>query len=162
MYRGTTTRLRLRTGLLDLRIGDADFLGDLERFPKPLAAPSPLKDFSFPRLLILLSLSSLLLGGLSLSNLSLRLPLGRPVKSKYGFYYPIRPNGIPHSYQLDQSISILRVVGWNFFTFIQNLIEHCQQTVENLIRRCILQCLHCFFLCTTKRKQNLYRLPFNP
>ena len=85
MYRGTTTLLRLRTGLLDLRIGDADFLGDLERFPKPLGAPSPLNDFSLPRLLIL-SRSSRLLGGLSLSNLSLRLPLGRPVKSQYGFY----------------------------------------------------------------------------
>ena len=82
MYRGTTTLLRLRTGLLDLRIGDADFLGDLERFPKPpVGAPSPLKDFSFPRLFIL-SRSSRLLGGLSLSNLSLRLPLGRPVKSQ--------------------------------------------------------------------------------
>ena len=113
MYRGTTTLLRLRTGLLDLRIGDADFLGDRERFPKPVGAPSPLKDFSFPRLLIL-SLSSRLLGGLSLSNLSLRLPLGRPVKDNMIFINPLRPNGIPHSYQLDQSISILRVVGWNF------------------------------------------------
>ena len=26
--------------------------------------------------------------------------------------YPFMPNGIPHCYQLDQTISILRVVGW--------------------------------------------------
>ena len=27
---------------------------------------------------------------------------------------PYKLNGISHSYQLDQSISVLRVVGWNF------------------------------------------------
>ena len=30
----------------------------------------------------------------------------------------------PHLYQLEQSISVLRVVGWYFFHFIQILIEH--------------------------------------
>ena len=35
---------------------------------------------------------------------------------------PFKRNEISHSYQLDQSISILRVVG--FFIFIQILIEH--------------------------------------
>ena len=30
---------------------------------------------------------------------------------------PFKPNGIFHCYQLDQTISILRVVGW-YFTFL--------------------------------------------
>ena len=37
---------------------------------------------------------------------------------------PIKPNGIPHSYHLDQSISVLRVVGWYFsvwFKFYKNI-----------------------------------------
>ena len=32
---------------------------------------------------------------------------------------PFKRNGISHYYQLDQSITILRVVGWYFFIFIQ-------------------------------------------
>ena len=38
---------------------------------------------------------------------------------------PFKPNGISHCYQLDQSISILRVVGWYFtflFKFQQNIL----------------------------------------
>ena len=31
---------------------------------------------------------------------------------------PFKPNGISHSYQLDQSIYILRVVGWYFSFFL--------------------------------------------
>ena len=30
---------------------------------------------------------------------------------------PFKPNEIPHSYQLDKSISVLRVVGW-YFSFL--------------------------------------------
>ena len=37
---------------------------------------------------------------------------------------PFMPNGISHSYQLDHSIFVLRVVGWYFFIFIQILIGH--------------------------------------
>ena len=37
---------------------------------------------------------------------------------------PFQPNGISCSYQLGQSISVLRVVGWYFFIFIQILIQH--------------------------------------
>ena len=39
---------------------------------------------------------------------------------------PFMPNGFPYAYQLDQSISVIRVVAcWVvFFIFIQILIEH--------------------------------------
>ena len=37
---------------------------------------------------------------------------------------PFKPNGIPHSYKLDQSVSVLRFAGVVFFIFIQILIEH--------------------------------------
>ena len=36
---------------------------------------------------------------------------------------PFKLNGISHSYQMDQSISVLRLVGKVFFIFIQKLIE---------------------------------------
>ena len=35
-----------------------------------------------------------------------------------------KPTGISHRYQLEQSISVLRDVGWYFFIFIQILIEN--------------------------------------
>ena len=34
--------------------------------------------------------------------------------SKLTYFYPFMPNGIARSYQLDQSISVLMVVGWCF------------------------------------------------
>ena len=37
---------------------------------------------------------------------------------------PFTPNEVPHRYQLEQSISVLRYAGWYFFIFIQILIEH--------------------------------------
>ena len=37
---------------------------------------------------------------------------------------PVMSNGISQSYQLNQSISVLRVVGWCLFIFIQILIEY--------------------------------------
>ena len=45
------------------------------------------------------------------------------------------PNGIPHCYELDESISNFRVVGGIFLFFIQTKRNFCKQTVENLIRR---------------------------
>ena len=50
--------------------------------------------------------------------------LRKQVFSRRGPYYlkkimfnPFKPNGISHSYQLDQSISVFRVVGW-YFSFL--------------------------------------------
>ena len=37
-----------------------------------------------------------------------------------------KPNGISHFYKLDQSISVLRVLGWYFFLFIQFFKLHFQ------------------------------------
>ena len=36
--------------------------------------------------------------------------------------YPFKPNGFSNSYQLDQSIFIIRVVGW-YFSFFKIFIE---------------------------------------
>ena len=53
---------------------------------------------------------------------------------------PFKPNGISLHYQLDQSISILRVVLWYFFHFYSNFNRtFCKQTVETLIRCHILR-----------------------
>ena len=40
--------------------------------------------------------------------------------SKKQFINPFMPGGISHCYQLDQSISVLRVVGW-YFSFFNNI-----------------------------------------
>ena len=54
-------------------------------------------------------------------------------------FNPFKQNGIFHYYQLDQSVSVLLVVGWYFSIFIQFLITTFRkQTVENLIRCYIL------------------------
>ena len=37
---------------------------------------------------------------------------------------PFKPSGISHCYQLEQSFSFLRVVGWYFTFYIQISIEH--------------------------------------
>ena len=50
---------------------------------------------------------------------------------------PFMPNVFSHPYQLEESISNFRVVGWYFsflFIFSRNF---CKQTVDNLIRRCV-------------------------
>ena len=42
-----------------------------------------------------------------------------------GEFNPFKMNGISHSYQLDQSISILRVIRWYFlilFKFLKNIL----------------------------------------
>ena len=70
-------------------------------------------------------------------------------------FNPFKPNRISHCSQLDQSISVLRVVGWYFSFFFSNFKRNfCKQTSENLIRRRILRrliwfCTVCW--CSTKR-----------
>ena len=55
-------------------------------------------------------------------------------------FLPFKPNGISNSYQLDQSISVFRILGGGFFHFHSNFnISLCKQTVETLIRRRVLQ-----------------------
>ena len=74
---------------------------------------------------------------------------------------PFKPNGVSHSSPMDQSISVLRIVSgmflfdWNFKT------TFCVQTVDTLIRRCVLRRLIWIcnvFLCATKRTLGLYGL----
>ena len=51
---------------------------------------------------------------------------------------PFKLNGISHSYQMDQSIFILRLLGCTFIFYL-NFHRSCtQQTVEILIRRRVL------------------------
>ena len=70
-------------------------------------------------------------------------------------------NGISYCYQLDQSISVLRVDGWYFiFIFYSNFKRNlCLQTAENLIRRRVLRRLFWFCTvcqCPTKTTLGLY------
>ena len=73
------------------------------------------------------------------------------------------PNGIPLFYQLDRSISVLRVVallGGIFYFHSNSNRTFCKQTVETLIRRRIL-CqiwVSTVCLCPTKRTLGLYGL----
>ena len=76
---------------------------------------------------------------------------------------PFMPNGISHCYQLDQPISVFKGCLAVFFDFIQILMEHSvyKQTVETLIRRCIVRRLvwvSTVCLCPTKRTLGLYEL----
>ena len=54
-------------------------------------------------------------------------------------FYPFKPNGISNSYQLDQSISVLRILGGIFHFYSNFNLSLCKQTVETLIRRRVLQ-----------------------
>ena len=47
----------------------------------------------------------------------------KPDHCTAGIFNPFKAKGMSHSYHLDQSISVLRVVGW-YFSFNQILIEH--------------------------------------
>ena len=80
----------------------------------------------------------------------------------FSFINPFMPNGISLSYQLDQSISVLKSCWEVLFIFIQILIRaFCKQTVETLIRHRILWCLIwvcTVCLCPTKRMLGLYGL----
>ena len=80
-------------------------------------------------------------------------------------FNPFKPNGISLYYQLDQSISVLRVVRCFFSLFFQFSIEHSdgKQTEENLIRGRILRrqiwyCTTC--LCPIKKRLGLYILRY--
>ena len=48
---------------------------------------------------------------------------------------PFLSNGIPHSYQLDLSISVLRVLGGIYHFHSNSNRTSCKQTAETLIRR---------------------------
>ena len=55
------------------------------------------------------------------------------------------PNGISHCCQLDQSISILRVVGWQFYfysIFDGTLCKQTDQTPRFVASDLGLRCLH--------------------
>ena len=56
-------------------------------------------------------------------------------------FNPFTPNGISHSSQLDQSIFVLRGVGWHFSFLFKFNRTFCKQTVDTLIRRRVLLCL---------------------
>ena len=63
---------------------------------------------------------------------------------------PFMPNGIFHCYELDESISNFRVVGW-YFSLLSNFKRNsCKQTVENLVRRRTLWRLHCLLMSHKK------------
>ena len=48
-------------------------------------------------------------------NLEAELSRGRsPLRCVCTKFNPVKPNGISFSYLLDQSISVLRIVGWYF------------------------------------------------
>ena len=72
---------------------------------------------------------------------------------------PFMPNGIPLSYKLDQSITVLRLLG-GIFHFYSNFVRtFWKQTVETLVRRRVLRrliwvCTVC--LCPTKKTLGLY------
>ena len=79
----------------------------------------------------------------------------------YFFLNPFKPNGTSRSYQLNQSSSILRVVGlyFSFYSHFNRTLN--KQTVEALIRcpkmwRLVWVCTVCILL--TKRTPGLYGL----
>ena len=71
-------------------------------------------------------------------------------------FYPFKSNEIFHSYQLDQFIAILSVVGWCFYLNKQLKPDQMLYVVASDLG---LHCLHLF----QKRKIGLYGLiPFKP
>ena len=83
----------------------------------------------------------------------------------FASFNPFMWNGISHCYQLNQSISILRNVGWYFSLPSYFGRPFCKQTVNTLIRHCVLRrlvwaCTVC--LCPTKRTLGLYGLKHLP
>ena len=52
---------------------------------------------------------------------------------------PIKPNENSQSFQLDQSISVLRVVEWYFHCYSNFNRTLCKQTVDTLIRHHVLR-----------------------
>ena len=107
----------------------------------------------------------LVLPGTSIKNVLTKLLRQRKALITFILFNPFMPNGISHCYLLDQSFSVLRVVGWIFFHFYSNLDRIIwKQTLETRIRvdrRCILRSL--VWVCTvcippTKRMLGLYGL----
>ena len=84
-----------------------------------------------------------------------------------GIFNPFKPNGISHSYHLDQSISVLIVAG-GIIIFLYSSFNKtiCKQihVVETLIRRRVLRRLFWVYavcpihVCPIKRIQGLYGL----
>ena len=73
-------------------------------------------------------------------------------------FNPFMPNKFSRPYQLDESISNFRVVGWYFHFYSNFKRNFCKQTVENLIRRHVLRCLIWFCTvcrCPTKKDARL-------
>ena len=60
--------------------------------------------------------------------------LNHKITSNKSHFKPIKPNGISHSYQLDQSISVLRVVDGIFQLYSNFSRTFCKQKVETLLR----------------------------
>ena len=50
-----------------------------------------------------------------------------------------KPNGISLNFQLDQSISVLRVARWHFSFLFNFQSKFCKQTVESLIKCLVLR-----------------------
>ena len=102
-----------------------------------------------------------------MSRPAIWLPIYRRILIR--FLNPFKPNGISHSYQVDQSISVLKgcwVCGVSFFSNFSRIF--CEQAVETLIRHRVLRRLIWVFtvcICPTKRMQGdngltYYRLHF--
>ena len=82
-------------------------------------------------------------------------------KKTGGCFNPFKLNGISHCYQLDQSFSNFRGVGWYFSYFPNFSCIFCKQTVKILTRHNIVRCLIwiCNICpCPIKRKLGLYGL----
>ena len=68
---------------------------------------------------------------------------------------PFELNGISLSYQLDQSILVLRDVVWYFSLLFKFKKNFCKQTVENLIRCHILRLIWFCTVCQCPTKRTL-------
>ena len=72
---------------------------------------------------------------------------------------PFKPNGISHFFQLEKSISNLRLLGGLFILFSNFNRRICKRTVKFLIRHRVMRCL--IWICTVcifpiKRTIGLY------
>ena len=63
---------------------------------------------------------------------------------------PFKPNGISHSYQLDQSISILRIVG-QYFSGARQFVENhfADTTIGRIHTHHICEMIECSFFLST-------------
>ena len=69
---------------------------------------------------------------------------------RYQRFNPFMPNVFSHLYQLDEPISNVWLVGWNFSFYSNFKRNSCKQTVENQNRRCVFAAsdlvLHCLLV----------------